>query len=49
MNWEAEMNEVVTCKLCGGPALYGEMIWLDGRCMCPKCYQKIKAKEKAEE
>ena len=32
------MNEKVTCKWCGESTLYGEMMWLNGKCMCPKCY-----------
>lgn len=40
-----EMNEPVICKYCNGKTLYGEMIWLNGKCMCPRCYMAEKAKE----
>ena len=43
-----EMNEVVTCKYCGGKTLYGELTWLAGKCMCPSCYQNERAKQDAE-
>ena len=41
-------DEVVTCKYCGQPTLYGELTWLNGKCMCPICYQKERAKEDAK-
>ena len=47
MNYDDEMNKVVICKWCNGKTLYGEMIWLNGKCMCPKCYLKERAKEDA--
>ena len=40
-----EMNEIVICKYCKNKTLYGEMIWLNGKCMCPKCYLNERAKE----
>ena len=39
------MNEKVTCKWCGESTLYGEMMWLNGKCMCPKCYLVERAME----
>lgn len=45
MNNDDIMNEKVICKWCNGQTLYGEMIWLNGKCMCPKCYLKERAKE----
>lgn len=42
ISFEDEMNQTVTCKYCGGSALYGELIWLNGKCMCPQCYLKEK-------
>ena len=42
---EKMMNEVVTCKYCGKPVLWGELKWLHGNCMCPKCYEAAKEKE----
>lgn len=40
-----EMDEVVICKYCGNKTIFGEMIWLNGKCMCPRCYMAEKAKE----
>lgn len=34
-----EMDEVVICKHCDRPELYGRMMWLNGRCECRKCYK----------
>lgn len=48
MNIDDEMNEVVTCKYCGGKTLYGELTWLNGKCMCPACYQNERAAEDAK-
>lgn len=42
------MNDVVICKYCEQPTIYGEMIWLNGKCMCPKCYMAERAKEDAK-
>ena len=33
------MEQEVTCKYCGGKAKYGDLTWLNGKCMCPMCYQ----------
>ena len=40
-----EMNEIVICKYCHNNTLFDEMIWLNGKCMCPMCYIKERAKE----
>ena len=48
MSIDDEMNEVVTCKYCGGKSLYGEMTWLNGKEMCPKCYMNERAAEDAK-
>lgn len=45
MSIDDEMNEVVTCKYCKGKSLYGEMMWLNGKEMCPKCYMNERAAE----
>lgn len=37
-----EMNEDVKCKYCGHTVKFGDMIWLNGKCMCPDCYQEEK-------
>ena len=41
------LDEVVTCKYCGNKTTEGEKIWLNGKCMCPQCYMKERAKEDA--
>lgn len=46
--YEDEMNEKVVCKWCGKQTLYGELTWLNGKCMCPRCYMKERAKEDAK-
>lgn len=43
------MTEKVQCKYCGNDTLYGELTWLNGKCMCPRCYIKERAKEDARE
>lgn len=45
ISFEEEMNEVVKCKYCGQSTTYGCLIWLNGKCMCPLCYEKEKVKE----
>ena len=42
-----ELDEVVTCRYCGRKTLYGEMIWLNGKEMCPSCYMNERAAEDA--
>lgn len=39
------LDEVVICKYCGNKTTEGEKIWLNGKCMCPQCYMKERAKE----
>lgn len=46
--YEDEMNEKVVCKWCGKQTLYGELTWLNGKCMCPRCYMIERAKEDAK-
>ena len=48
VNFEDEMNELVICKYCGRTTTYGELIWLNGKCLCPQCYLKERAKEDAK-
>lgn len=43
-----EMNQIVECKYCGKPVMYGELTWLEGKCMCPRCYQAERAKRDKE-
>lgn len=43
-----EMNQIVNCKYCGRSVLYGELIWLEGKCMCPCCYRKEREKRDKE-
>ena len=39
-----EMDEVVICKYCKSSCTYGQMIWLNGKMMCPQCYMAERAK-----
>jgi hypothetical protein len=48
MTIDEEMNQIVTCKYCKGKSLYGEMMWLNGKEMCPKCYMNERAAEDAK-
>lgn len=32
-------EEIVICKHCRQPEYWGAMRWLDGRCMCRRCYK----------
>jgi hypothetical protein len=43
-----EMNQVVECKYCKRKTIYGELTWLNGKCMCPTCYMAERAKEDAK-
>jgi len=27
------------CPMCGRDVLWGNMIWLNGQCTCPRCYE----------
>lgn len=45
MNLKEVLEEKVICKYCGKLSLLGEMFWLNGKCMCPTCYIKERAKE----
>ena len=31
-------GNIVICKSCNKPEYWGEMRWLNGRCMCRDCY-----------
>ena len=44
-----EFDEIVTCKYCGNNTTYGDLTWLNGKCMCPKCYMLERGKEDAVE
>lgn len=33
-------DEIRICPMCGNKTLWGEMIWLNGKCTCPSCYNK---------
>lgn len=33
------LNRIVQCPKCKEDVKYGDMIWLDGECLCPSCYQ----------
>lgn len=32
-------RNIVICKSCKKPEYWGEMRWLNGRCMCRDCYK----------
>ena len=34
------LDEIKKCPVCGCDVVYGDMIWLNGQCTCPECYQK---------
>lgn len=34
------LDELKTCPICRQQVRYGSMIWKDGICMCPNCYNK---------
>ena len=38
MSTEDFLSEKKQCPVCQEMTTYGEMIWLDGVCMCPRCY-----------
>ncbi|MBP5430802.1 hypothetical protein [Ruminococcus sp.] len=46
---EKMLNELANCKICGKTVFWGELIWLHGRCMCPKCYEEAKEKERNDD
>ena len=33
------LSERTKCPVCLDMTTYGEMIWLNGKCVCPKCYE----------
>lgn len=34
------MDEMKECPMCFKMVEWGEMIWLNGICTCPECYEK---------
>lgn len=36
--YEPDLDEIVICKYCEKPVQWGDMIWKNGKCMCPQCY-----------
>lgn len=48
MTIDDKMNQIVTCKYCKSKSLYGEMLWLNGKEMCPKCYMNERTTEDAK-
>ena len=32
-------NKIVICNYCERPEYYDEMRWLNGKCMCRRCYK----------
>jgi hypothetical protein len=38
-NYLEELEEIKNCPMCRKPVKYGNMIWLNGMCTCPHCYE----------
>ena len=38
MNSKDYFDEMQQCPVCQEMVAYGDMIWLDGMCTCPRCY-----------
>lgn len=38
------LDEIKLCPWCHKDVKYGEMIWLDGDCLCPDCYKHKRQK-----
>jgi len=47
-----KINDIVECPVCECDVKWGLMVWLNGKCTCPDCYErelldmKIKMKRK---
>ena len=39
MSMNDDMNRVVICKFCNVPEYWGQMRWLNGKCLCRNCYK----------
>ena len=37
--WDEYLKELKQCPNCKQEVMYGDMIWLNGECLCPSCYQ----------
>lgn len=37
------LNAIVKCPKCNNPVRDGDRVWLDGECLCPKCYNHKRA------
>lgn len=33
------LNEIVKCPCCHHDVRDGDRIWLNGECLCPRCYE----------
>ena len=38
------LDKIVKCPNCKEDVKNGDMIWLDGECLCPQCYEYKRAK-----
>lgn len=39
-------SDPARCPKCGKLCDWGSMIWLNGRCTCPECYEKRREGDK---
>lgn len=37
---DSYLEEIITCKYCGGKEQRGKFIWLNGEELCPECYKR---------
>ncbi len=37
---DSYLEEIITCKYCGGKEQRGKFIWLNGEELCPDCYKR---------
>ena len=35
---DSYLEKIVECPKCHKGVKYGNMIWLNGECLCPQCY-----------
>ena len=45
---EETVEELKECPMCGKLYVWENMIWLDGLCTCPECYEKRKNEKRRD-